>query len=361
MCRNVFNHVLTISVNPDGRGGIASVVKVYKNNIYPFKYIASTNAEDSLCNIIIFMVAIFQVILKITFDKSIKIVHIHGASYRSFYRKYLFFFIVKKIFRKKVIYHIHGGKFDLFYDKANKKLRKKIRYFLEGVDLVICLSKEWEEYFLSEFNIQQIEVLNNIIQKPDLSQKRSKKRNSKIKALFLGTIGKQKGTWDILDVIAKYTDELLPCFELLIGGNGDVKKLNDYIRKYDLAKIVKYVGWIQKKDKHEALLASDIYLLPSYHEGLPISILEAMSYRLPIITTNVGGIPQLVKDFENGFLIQPGNQKELIDTIRYFISNRDKLISFGKKSEELVSDFLPKKVIDKLKNIYQDILRKQDH
>ena len=172
----------------------------------------------------------------------------------------------------------------------------------------------------------------------------------------MGTIGNQKGTWDILDVIVKYKDELSPCFELLIGGNGDVKQLNDRIRKYNLSKIVTFIGWIRGKDKHEALLDSDLYLLPSYYEGLPISILEAMAYQLPIISTNVGGIPQIVKNFENGFLIQPGNQKELIDSLRYFISDRDKLITFGKKSEELINNYLPERVIEKLETIYQDLL-----
>jgi len=358
MAKNVFNHVLTISTSPTGKGGIASLVKVYKDNIYPFKHIASTTGEGSFYNIIILIFAIFQVLLKITFDKSIRIVHIHGASYRSFYRKYLFFSIAKKIYRKRVIYHVHGGKFSLFYDQANSQLKKKIRHFIEGVDLVICLSKEWKNYFSSNFNIQQIEVVNNIIAKPDLSKKMPKKQNRNIKTIFLGTIGSQKGTWDIIDVIVKYKDELLPCFELIIGGKGDIKKLNDRIRKDDLNNIVTFLGWIRGKDKHEALLDADLFLLPSYNEGLPISILEAMSYQLPIIATNVGGIPQVVKKFENGFLVQPGNKKELMDSIRYFISNRDKLITFGKKSVELVDNYFPEKVIEKLENIYQEMLMK---
>ena len=159
-------------------------------------------------------------------------------------------------------------------------------------------------------------------------------------------------------MIVKYKDELSPCFELIIGGKGDVKKLKDRIRKDNLSEIITFLGWIRGKDKHEALLDADLYLLPSYNEGLPISILEAMSYQLPIIATNVGGIPQVVKNFENGFLVQPGNQKELIDSIRYFIYNRDKLLTFGKKSEEFVCNYFPEKVIEKLKNIYQEILMK---
>jgi glycosyltransferase involved in cell wall biosynthesis len=172
----------------------------------------------------------------------------------------------------------------------------------------------------------------------------------------LGEIGDRKGIWDIISVIAKYKDELSPCFELVIGGNGDVRKLNERIKKYNLSKMVTFLGWIRGNDKHEALLDSDLYLLPSYNEGLPISVLEAMSYQLPIISTNVGGIPQIVRNFENGILIQPGDQKELLESLRYFISNRDKLITFGKRSEELSNEYLPEKVINKLEIIYQNIL-----
>jgi glycosyltransferase involved in cell wall biosynthesis len=170
MRMDIFNHILTISTSPTGKGGIASVIKVYKDNIYPFKHIASTTGEGSYSNIIKLIVAIFQVIFIITLDKSIRIVHIHSASYRSFHRKYLFFIIAKKIFRKRVIFHVHGAVFHLFYNKANKRLKKKIRYLIEGADLVICLSQEWKDYFLSNFNPKQIEILNNIIDKPDLSK-----------------------------------------------------------------------------------------------------------------------------------------------------------------------------------------------
>ena len=88
---NIFRHVLTIGTSPEGKGGIASVLRVYKDNIYPFKYIASTTGQEFFYNIIKLIFAIFQFFLNFFFDKSIRTVHIHGASYRSFHGKYFFF------------------------------------------------------------------------------------------------------------------------------------------------------------------------------------------------------------------------------------------------------------------------------
>ena len=96
--------------------------------------------------------------------------------------------------------------------------------------------------------------------------------------------------------------------------------------------------------------------MPSYIEGLPISILEAMSYGKPIISTNVGAIHEIVKNNENGFLISPGNLEQIEKSIKHFIENPQDIEKFGKVSAKMAEKYLPDSVILQLESIYNEIL-----
>lgn len=103
---------------------------------------------------------------------------------------------------------------------------------------------------------------------------------------------------------------------------------------------------------------ADIYILPSYNEGLPIAILEAMSYTHPIISTPVGGIPEVVKDHQNGILVEPGNLEQIKEALLFFIKHPEVIESYGQKSYEIVQPYFPENVFLQLKKIYYDLLEK---
>ena len=90
---------------------------------------------------------------------------------------------------------------------------------------------------------------------------------------------------------------------------------------------------------------------------MPIAILEAMAYSHPIISTPVGGIPEVIKTGENGILVKPGDTKAIADAIKFYIENNEAIRSQGDKAYEVVQDFFPKKVFGDLKALYLKILR----
>lgn len=108
-------------------------------------------------------------------------------------------------------------------------------------------------------------------------------------------MGKRKGIYDLLDVLSEHREEFLNKLEFLFGGDGDVEQVQAIIKEQNLNNIAKYQGWVSGIKKERLLNQADAYILPSYNEGLPISVLEAMSYSLPIISTTVGGIPEILK------------------------------------------------------------------
>jgi glycosyltransferase involved in cell wall biosynthesis len=226
-----------------------------------------------------------------------------------------------------------------------------------SADLIICLAPYWETFFLNTYTLKKIEIIKNTIPYPEtepfIQNIESKKL---INFLFMGRIGPRKGIFDILNVVITNYKRFVGKIKVYVGGDGEVNLLTNLIKDKNLNEIIEYVGWIEGDRKTELLKKSDVYILPSYSEGLPISILEAMSYKLPIISSPVGGIPEIVKDGENGFLVAPGNLKDIENAMRFFIENPDKIQLFGQHSFRMVQPYLPSSVAEQLKNIYTALL-----
>ncbi|MBS1620194.1 MAG: glycosyltransferase family 4 protein [Bacteroidetes bacterium] len=336
------------------RGGIGAVIESYSRNFEIFNFISTYRDGSVIARAFIFLRGVAKLFFLLVRNRKIKILHIHGASSGSFYRKYIVFIISKYIFRKWVIYHIHGGGFQEFYKSSNRLGKRMVRTLLHKADLVICISNSWLEYFKRDHGIKRIMVIPNIIDTPD--KKINIKQGGRITFLFLGLVTEAKGIFDLVDVIAKNKEKYMGKIKLLVGGNGKTEKLKILIEKYEIEDIVEFLGWVKGSEKAEILNKTDVYILPSYIEGSPISILEAMSYGKPIIASNVGGIPELIKNLKNGILIEPGNFEQIENAIDWFIVNPGLIKTYGLLSEQMSREHLPENIIKRLVSVYQGIL-----
>ena len=95
-------------------------------------------------------------------------------------------------------------------------------------------------------------------------------------------------------------------------------------------------GWLSKEETGALLNKTDVFILPSYAEGMPMAILEAMSYSIPVISTNVGGIPEVVLNNETGYIIKPGDLEELYKKTEELILNADKRVLFGENGRKII-------------------------
>jgi glycosyltransferase involved in cell wall biosynthesis len=352
----VSKKVLTVGEEyKNHRGGIAAVINTYSQYFDNFKFVSTFKPikfkGQMILNFIKGLISLFKTLNN---DKEISIVHIHGAAKGSIFRKYIVCLISKKIFNKKVIYHSHGSEFKKFYNSSPFIFKKLIENFINSVDLVICLSTQWKLFFNENFKIKDIVVLENIVNRPIITDR---KDNQTLNILFLGFIGKRKGIFDLLDAIITHKAELDQRMQLIIGGNGETERLINVIEKNNLQSIVKYAGWVSGELKESLLKGADVYILPSYNEGLPISILEAMSYKLPIISTPVGGITEVVHNNINGFIIQPGDKQAMFDALNKLIEQPMLVKAMGNKSSEIVEPYYAENVIPKLENIYKSLLK----
>ncbi|MDP3899792.1 MAG: glycosyltransferase family 4 protein [bacterium] len=171
-------------------------------------------------------------------------------------------------------------------------------------------------------------------------------------AFILGTISnlyKNKG----LIFLVETTDLLLkktPLSTVIIGEGPDRLEVEKIIKKKKLSNKVLLKGYIS--DAFQLLLAFDIYVCSSTKEGMPYAILEAMQAGLPIVSTNVGAIPEVIDDKKNGLLIEAKNPDLLAEKINYLIRHPDEMKRLGESAKEKVKQFSLEKMINETKNLY---------
>ena len=349
MGKTIFDKVLYIGPDIKGKGGISSVLASYEKMIPAFHYMSSNSRKGTIMGVFALM-KLMLLLPYFCYIKGIKIVHIHGASRKSFARKSLIIRFAK-LMRRKVIFHCHGGEFKTYVAEAGES---KVLKVLSKCDAIVVLSQKWVDYFKNDLGLKNVVVINNIVE-PAQSFDENPTSSKKLKLLFLGAICDNKGVFDMLDVIAANKAEMIGRIKLYIGGNGEVERLQSVISQTQLGEIVEYVGWVTGENKNRLLKDCDIVMLPSYIEGLPITLLEAMAYAKPSITTNVGGIPEIIESGKNGAIITPGDKKALYEAIRLFMDNPQLIAEYGDEGLKRVNDFYPQSVKVQLENLYKQL------
>lgn len=346
----IFNKALYIGPDINGKGGISAVLKSYKDNLPEFHYLQSNSRHGTIVGMF-YLIYLLTALPFYRFILKYKILHIHGASGKSFIRKSI---IISwgKILGYKIIFHNHGAETKEYYAKRGIDV---IRKTLDKCDSIVVLSSVWKEYYELTFGYNNVSIINNIVAHAGKSIQA--KEHSNIRLLFLGHIGYRKGIFDLLDVIITNKDFFENRIELIIGGNGEIEKLKSIIEQSGLQNTVKYIGWISGRQKFELLANSDILILPSYNEGLPISILEAMAYSKAAISTTVGGIPSIVKNGENGYITEPGDKSAIFNAIKHYIDFPHDIALHGANGLKMVSPFYPESVTKQLYDLYVSILK----
>lgn len=305
------------------KGGMNSVIDQLMDHDwgedYHFSYLATHITGNPIRKALFFVKAygkLKKLIKKDTFD----IIHIHMSYKGSFYRKYYVTKLCKK-HGKKVIIHLHGSEFKDFYNRGNEKRKDKIRELFTIADCTIVLGTDWQAFLNSIAPEANIAVINNAVPIPDVPDKTL--RGERI-FLFLGALIKRKGVMDLLNALKKVKEQQISGWHVLIAGSGEEEAtLKAFVKANGMENEVEFLGWVNRDQRKDLLEKSDVLVLPSYNEGLPMAILEAMSYGLPIISTNVGSIAEAVHNGENGFLVEPGNVAALEEAITILTDNEE--------------------------------------
>lgn len=277
----------------------------------------------------------------------ISIVHIHTASNASFRRKMHFARLAKRMDRK-VVMHIHGGGFADFLATDPEGIVAD----LNGLDAVICLSRHWAD-ILKGAGVERVFVLPNPVPEPKYVEVIP---DGKVHFIFLGLLHHEKGVNELLQAAADNRERWKGKLMIHVAGTGPAQTdMRGFIDRHSLSELVKLDGWVEGASKDRLFSCADVLLLPSYVEAMPVAILEAMSYGLPVIATPVGSIPTMVHDGENGILIPAADSKALADAIDRLLDNPSLRRQMGQRGKLLTEPLRPENIGAILDNIYRQL------
>jgi glycosyltransferase involved in cell wall biosynthesis len=349
----VKERILMLGTDMSTRGGIGSVVRNYAErglfDRLSIRYLP-THRDGSKAGKALFYVLQFpRIILGIL---AAELVHFQTSQGWS-YRRLFVFFVIAKVLRKRTIWHVHGSSFDTYYRTSSRLERAAIGFGLRQADAVIALSELWRQHLLEIAPESQVRVIHNGVNVERYHVQRTGMHTPRI-VLFLGRLGERKGVFDLLRAAG-----LLRGIDVKfrIAGDGDVKGTAAATLAAGLDKNVEVLGWVDDAVVVELLGSCDLYVLPSYDEGLPMGILEAMAAGIPVIATAVGGIPEAVIDGENGYLIQPGDYGALADRITRLLSDEVAWLRASELSRKRADEFFSMDRVERsLTALYTELL-----
>lgn len=342
-------------LGPDSKqkGGIATVIKNFKENFQSQNteiLFYSTWEEGNLISRLLRTIqSVFLFPLFITRNQ-IDVVHLHVAQAGSFYRKSLFL-IIARFMNRPVILHMHASQFDIFYQKKGKLGKTYIKWVFEKSACVVVLSESWLKFYKMIANSHFI-VMENAVLVPKVNYYNSHSKN----IVCFGRLGKRKGMYDILN-LAKRIQKKYPMYKFILYGDGEVAAFRKIIEDQKITNI-ELGGWIAGSKKKLVMEDIKLHLLPSYNEGMPMSILETMGYGIPNIASSVGGIPKVIASGKNGYLVQPGDIDSIEKYVIEVIENRDKTDKMSEESYLTVKNqFSIEAYHKKWNDLYQQTLK----
>lgn len=348
--------ILMLGESLDRQGGIVSVEKLIINQApknLQINHIPTLADGSNLYKIWVFIKALkrlFQYLQK----QEASVVHIHVSERGSAFRQAITT-IISWLNHRPVILHAHGADFQIFYSHLPEVAKVGLSWAFRKSTQFIVLSESWKKYYVDNLCLksEQVIVLPNPVRIPlQIPQRISSK---KIRFLFLGRIGQRKGAFDLIASFHAIPVEQKQNIELIMAGDGDVEKARNLVSTLNLTQYITIMDWINEQQRDELLKKVDVFILPSYNEGLPMALLEAMSWGLPVITTPVGGIPDLIIPRQNGLLITPGNLLELTNAIKLLIEDESLRLSLGQKARETVIPFDVRNYCSQLADLYYSL------
>jgi len=243
-----------------------------------------------------------------------EIVHIHTCSGFTFWRDSLHA-VAARALGCRVVWHVHGGHFEQFSTHLRAAGRWWLRRTLGLGSATIVLSDEWVKRLHGFADQVCWRVVANGVPVPSVE---SRPVGPVPHFLFMGNLGSAKGPQDLIAAVGLARQSDLRGTVSLAGLEtepGQRNLLQARITECGCGSQVRLLGSVAGREKETVLTGSDCFVLPSYAEGLPMAMLEAMAHGMPVIATRVGAIPEVVTDGVEGFLIEPGDVAALADRL----------------------------------------------
>jgi glycosyltransferase involved in cell wall biosynthesis len=302
--------ILMLGPSMNYPGGMTEVVRSYSAagvfDLWPLRYVSTYAGREFSGKFRPWALALGTVLLRLA-QRRVVLVHVHSAAYGSFWRKSALCALAFA-FRVPYIVHLHDGRLAGFYRQGCNRLAKAwLRAVLRKAARVVVLSPYWGEVVRNIEPAARTIVIGNPVRVPAVVPPLERPAHQ---VLFLGWLQQDKGVLDLVRAMPLVLRSV-PDATFVLAGSGDADSVARLARSSGVEHALRLPGWVNGADKEELLRRADVFVLPSYYEGLPLGLLEAMACGVPAIATRVGGIPDVIEDRVNGLLVEPGEPQAL--------------------------------------------------
>lgn len=348
--------IVSPSLDPNQNvSGVSSVVSFIIANNTQCNYIhfkqGSKDKETLLMRLLSLLTDFFKWIFLLISHRDSLIHYNFPLTAKAILRDYCFI-RVAMLLRMKMVIHIHGGNY-LLGEGSHPLIEKMLQSVFSLKCPFVFLSEKERDVMKERFSIQSTYVLPNVV---DLSEANSFVRkfvpDAPFTILYMGRISETKGIAYILEALLKLRSQMP--FRLIFAG--EEEKDGQYIHQFKEQlgdEQFVYAGIVSGSAKTALLKKCDIFLLPSFYEGLPISLLECMSFGLVPVVTNVGSISTCVDDGVEGLFIQIRDADSIVETLLHLNANRHALEELSTNARKrIIRQFSPEEYILNLNQIY---------
>ena len=358
--------LLMLATSEKTLGGIAAVVKTYRaGGLFRrvnLRHVATHIDGTRLAKGLRFVGSLAET-LSLLLTRRVAAVHAHVSSSASFWRKSMLLLLCRS-FGVPSIFHLHSGRFADWVEQGRGGAARRwwIRNTLESSDVVIVLTPRWAAWIKEFAPRATVKVLSNPVSVPTTALLPADRASASGpgRVLYLGWIYDFKGCYDLLRSWALFRSHC-PGWRLAVGGKGEVDRFLAEAERLGVRDDIDFLGWVAGDAKDRELRRADVFVLPSYSEGMPVSILEAMAYGVAVVTTPVGGVPDMMEPDVHGLWVQPGDIQGMCDRLVQLAESpplRAKLTEAARV--HVIQNSGVEAVNELLLEIYSQLIRKSD-
>jgi glycosyltransferase involved in cell wall biosynthesis len=326
--------VLIVSQCPPAIGGVATFVEnILSTNLisrYHFTLFDTHKGRRPLGNVFTLLKSVLGYPVHLLKGQE-RIVQIHASTGPLFF-EYVYYVLLARLLGKRVIVRLGSSYMEDFFRKRSYR-----GLFFNRLDRLIVQSEYWRGFFKDFIPVQRIRIVPNVVSTTqtgpiDLG---SKMRNREV-VFLCGKDGHRKGAWDVVRCISTFRDDFQGLKFRCIASQGI---LIQYARENQITDLIEFLGDLTRKDLFAVLRRSLVFLLPSYSEGSPNILLEAMAMGNAVVTSNIRCLAHLIEVEKNGLVVEPGDLNQLREAILRLIHDRNLIKSMFQNNLHKIRDF----------------------
>ena len=277
------------------------------------------------------------------------------------------FMLLARLLGVRVVGHLHGNQFKRLAEHRNGLVRRAVIAILRLPNVMIALSESWRRYLLDLAPGLNVVVVPNTVEADIAALAEApphtpgESADAACTILFMGSLGSRKGLFDALKAVPLVREQA-PQAHFVFAGGPELGAEREQVEQAQAQAIaaggVDFPGIVTGQAKLDLFAGADVFLLPSYQENFPISVLEAMAAGLPLVVTPVGALPEVLEEGRNAFFVSPGDVQALANRLVRLARDPALRQAMGAANRELFRrDYAPEVILAKIEALYERVLR----